>query len=101
MPPMVSRYGENLKQTECNLLLPITYKFGRQYQHKPDFMCSSLRDDHKRSKETRIARMRRICSFTDFYFVVPDCMRLSGAWILTDLPQLEESGAVQAQENQY
>ena len=45
--------------------------------------------------------MRRICSFTDLNFVVSDCMRLSGAWILTDLPQLEESSAVQAQENQY
>ena len=31
-------------------------------------LWSSLRDDHKRSKETRIARMQRICSFTDVLF---------------------------------
>ena len=38
-------------------------------------MCSSLRDDHKRSKRTRIALMRRICSFTDFYLMHLDYVR--------------------------
>ena len=38
-------------------------------------MCSSLRDDHKRSKRTRIALMRRICSFTDFYSMHLDYVR--------------------------
>ena len=38
-------------------------------------MCSSLRDDHKRSKRTRIALMRRICAFTDFYLMQLDYVR--------------------------
>jgi len=34
-----------------------------------------------------MARMRRICSFTDFLFsMVSDFMRLSGALICTDIP---------------
>ena len=33
--------------------------------------------------------MRRICSFTDFYCVLLDFLRLSGAMILTDYLLLE------------
>ena len=35
-------------------------------------------------KETRIARMQRICSFTDLHSIASDSMRLSGAGISTD-----------------
>ena len=40
--------------------------------------------------QSRITPMRRICSFTDFYSVLSDCLRLSGAMILTDYLLLEE-----------
>ena len=36
------------------------------------------------SKSITDKRMRRICSFTDFYSVLLDFLRLSGAMILTD-----------------
>ena len=41
------------------------------------------------SKSITDKRMRRICSFTDFYSVLLDFLRLSGAMILTDYLLLE------------
>ena len=41
------------------------------------------------SKSITDKRMRRICSFTDFYSVLSDFLRLSGAMILTDYLLLE------------
>ena len=65
-------------------------------------LCSSLHDDHKRSKRNTDSMDATDLFIHGFLFsIVSDCMRLLGAWILTDLPQLEESSAVQAQENQY
>ena len=43
---------------------------------------------------SRITPMRRICSFTDFYCVLFDFMRLLGAGIATDYLLLEASRAV-------
>ena len=38
---------------------------------------------------SRIKRMRRICSFTDFFYSFMICLRLPGAMIVTDYLLLE------------
>ena len=54
---------------------------------------------------SRITPMRRICSFTDFYCVLFDFMRLSGAMIITDylllavIPRRIGANAIRSKSN--
>ena len=54
---------------------------------------------------SRIKPMRRICSFTDFYCVLFDFMRLSGAMIITDylllavIPRRIGANAIRSKSN--
>ena len=58
-----------------------------------------------RSKRSRITPMRRICSFTDFYCVLFNFMRLSGAMIITDylllavIPRRIGANAIRSKSN--
>ena len=64
---------------------------GRQY---PIDVLARLWLARHVQRQSRIKPMRRICSFTDFYCVLFDFMRLSGAGIATDYLLLEVSRAV-------
>ena len=62
---MVSRYGENLKQTECNLLLPFSYSL-LPINLEDSTNTSRISCAHRFATTTSVQKESRIADATDF-----------------------------------
>ena len=62
---------------------------GRQYQHKQNLRAHRYATTTNVQNLSRIKRMRRICSLTEFFYSFMICLRLPGAMIVTDYLLLE------------
>ena len=87
---------------ESELPRHIIHLSGRQY---PIDVLARLWLARRVPNLSRITPMRRICSFTDFYCVLFDFMRLSGAMIITDylllavIPRRIGANAIRSKSN--